>query len=313
MENVKKYLAEFIGTLILVLFGCGSAIVTSVAPSYILLIPFAFGLTLMMLVYMFGDVSGCHVNPAVSFALLIERKIEPGEFFGYILSQIAGALCAGCILKLLLSIPLTAGIGANVLYNNSLTASLIVEIILTAVFVMAVLFVSTSETIGNLNGVAIGGALALVHIIGVNLTGTSVNPARSLVAIFSGKAEVIDTLPIFVIGPLIGAAIAAGIHIFFMKPDFEYEEDEYDLFESPDYYEDEDEYEDEEEVVQGDENNEVENEEASEVAEETIVDDVDESREWVSEEMEDTMEADDEADVVSEAVEEDKETPSEDA
>ena len=121
------------------------------------------------------------------------------------------------MLTLTVSVPLHLGVGHNALYCESFTLSMVVEGILTAVFVFAVLAVSAREDMAAVAPLAVGAALCLVHIIGLPLTGTSVNPARSLVALFTGKADVIDALPVFIIAPFIGAAVAAGLHLFFMS------------------------------------------------------------------------------------------------
>ena len=217
MENVKKYFAEFLGTFLLTLFGCGAAVLVPFFGGSPFAIAAAFGLVLTVCAYSFGHISGCHVNPAVSFAFLLEGKIDPATFIGYVISQCAGAICAGCVLTLTVSVPLHLGVGHNALYCESFTLSMVVESILTAVFVFAVLAVSAREEMAAVAPLAVGAALCLVHIIGLPLTGTSVNPARSLVALFTGKADIIDALPVFIVAPFIGAAVAAGLHLFFMS------------------------------------------------------------------------------------------------
>ena len=219
---MKKYLAEFIGTFTLVLFGCGSAALSGGINGVlgVLGISFAFGLSIVAMAYSIGVVSGCHINPAVSLAMLISKKLEIKDFVGYVVSQIAGAIVASvtlsCIIKSSGKTVASVGLGANGYATNSflgLSASgaLIVEIILTFVFILAILGVTYSEKTSNVAGIVIGLTLAFVHILGIPLTGTSVNPARSIGPALLLGGGALGQVGVFVVGPLIGAALAAVV------------------------------------------------------------------------------------------------------
>jgi len=225
---MKKYLAEFIGTFTLVLFGCGSAALSGGITGVlgVLGISFAFGLSIVAMAYSIGVVSGCHINPAVSLAMLISKKLEIKDFVGYVVSQIAGAIVASvtlsCIIKSSGKTVASVGLGANGYAANSflgLSASgaLIVEIILTFVFILAILGVTYSEKTSNVAGIVIGLTLAFVHILGIPLTGTSVNPARSIGPALLLGGEALSQVGVFVIGPLIGAALAAVVWKFLVS------------------------------------------------------------------------------------------------
>lgn len=217
---MKKYLAEFIGTFTLVLFGCGSAALSGGIGGVlgVLGISFAFGLSIVAMAYSIGNVSGCHINPAVSLAMLISKKLDVKDFVGYVISQVAGAIAASATLSFIIKasgkIVKEVGLGANGYGSSSFlglscTGALVVEIILTFVFILAILGVTSSEKTSNVAGIVIGLTLAFVHILGIPLTGTSVNPARSLSpAIFLG-GEALSQVGVFIIGPFIGAALAA--------------------------------------------------------------------------------------------------------
>ncbi len=212
---MKKYIAEFIGTFILVLFGTGVAVVSGgdlVATSL------AFGLAIVASAYAIGSVSGCHVNPAVSLAMFINKKLTLKEFGGYVLAQVLGALAGTGMLYLVLSNVSygVVGLGANGyagLSNTgiSLACACLVETILTFVFVYTILGVTSDESKSNIAPLAIGFTLTFVHLLGINLTGTSVNPARSLApAIFTG-GDALCQVWVFIVFPLLGAALAACI------------------------------------------------------------------------------------------------------
>lgn len=220
---MKKYIAEAIGTCVLVTLGCGTAMLVgcdSAHGSGYLLTALAFGLVIVGMAYCIGNISGCHINPAVSLGVLIKGGIKPVEFVGYVISQCIGALIGSGLLALIFSLggvtDQTEGLGSNGLagVNGSVWAGLIVEIVLTFIFVITILGV-TSEKFkhGSFGGLIIGLTLTLVHIFGIGLTGTSVNPARSLgpavVSAIMGNTDGITSLWVFIVGPLIGAAIAA--------------------------------------------------------------------------------------------------------
>ena len=210
---MKKYIAEFLGTLVLVLFGTGIAVVSGgdlVATSL------AFGLAIVACAYVIGNISGCHVNPAVSLAMLISKKISVKDFIIYVISQILGAIAGTAILFFILSNTNlgTSALGANFYgelsaNNITLIGAIVTEIVLTFVFIYTILGVTSDEDKSSIAGVVIGLTLTFVHLIGIGLTGTSVNPARSLApAIFLG-GEAIKQVWVFIVAPLVGGALAA--------------------------------------------------------------------------------------------------------
>lgn len=217
---MKKYAAEFIGTFVLVLFGCGSAAIAG-GTLGTLGIALAFGLSIVAMAYVIGDISGCHINPAVSFAMLLCKKMSGKDFIAYVVAQILGAIAASAILLWIVNMTKLGGVTATGLGQNgfgdasavglSMTGALIVEIILTFVFVMTILGVTSNGKTSHLGGLVIGLTLAFVHIMGIPLTGTSVNPARSIgPAIFAG-GQALPQVWVFIVAPLIGAALAAFV------------------------------------------------------------------------------------------------------
>lgn len=230
---MKKYIAEFIGTAVLVIFGCGTAMLVgcdSVYGAGYILTALAFGLAIIACAYSIGNISGCHVNPAVSLGALISGRMSVSDFIGYVASQVLGAIFGSILLKLIFSLgevyDLTEGFGANGLagVNNSIPAGLLVEIILTFVFVMAVLGVTSNKAgHGSFGGIIIGMTLTFVHILGIGLTGTSVNPARSIgpaiMALTTGNTAPMASLWVFIVAPLIGGALAAVCYNFLAGKD----------------------------------------------------------------------------------------------
>ena len=222
---MKSYIAEFIGTLALVTLGCGTAMLVgcdAASGCGYLLTAFAFGLTIVGMAYCVGNISGCHINPAVSLGVLMTGGMTVKDFIGYIIAQCLGALAGSGILAAIFSLggiaDKTGGFGTNGLagVNGSAVAGLIVEIVLTFFFVFTILGVTSKKgNHGSFAGVVIGFTLVLVHILGIGLTGTSVNPARSfgpaVVAAISGNTAPIASLWVFIVAPLIGAALAAVI------------------------------------------------------------------------------------------------------
>lgn len=226
---MKKYLAELIGTFTLVLFGCGSAALTGGINGVlgILGIAFAFGLSIVAMAYAIGDISGCHINPAVSLGALIAGKMSFMDFIGYVIAQFIGGIAGAAVLKfIVMSSTLDiakSGLGANGFGEKSfigldMTGALIVEIILTFVFVLTILGVTSNEKTSHLGGLVIGLTLAFVHILGIALTGTSVNPARSFgPALMLGGTE-LSQVWVFIVAPLVGAALAAcAWRLFYSK------------------------------------------------------------------------------------------------
>ncbi|MCC8120520.1 MAG: aquaporin [Oscillospiraceae bacterium] len=222
MEKLKKYVAEAIGTCVLVTFGCGTAVAVgcdSASGSGYVLTALAFGLVIVAMAYSIGNISGCHINPAVSLAMLIRKQLSLSDFCGYVISQLAGS-AVGCVI-LGVVFGFDCGFGANQIQagwtHGSVGAALLVEIVLTFVFVLAIIGVTSKESNGAVSGVVIGLTLTLVHILGIALTGTSVNPARSLLpALFAG-GEALSQVWIFIVAPLVGGALAAVVYTFLEK------------------------------------------------------------------------------------------------
>ena len=214
---MKKYVCEFIGTAVLVLFGCGSAAIAGGVLGT-LGIALAFGLSIVAMAYVIGNISGCHINPAVSLAMAISKKITWKEFGFYTIAQVIGAIAGiGILYGIISSCGMDVnivGLGANGFGEASavginMWGALLVEIILTFVFIYTILGVTSDEKKASVAGIVIGLTLAFVHIMGIPLTGTSVNPARSLApAIFLG-GEAIQQVWVFIVAPFIGSACAA--------------------------------------------------------------------------------------------------------
>jgi aquaporin Z len=225
---MKKYIAEFIGTMVLVILGCGTAMLVGCDAAngggYILT-ALAFGLTIVGMAYCVGNISGCHINPAVSLGVLLSGGMSVNDFIGYVIAQCLGAFVGSGILAAIFSLgnvtDMTGGFGTNGLsgVNGSSIAGLLVEIILTFIFVLTILGVTSKKANhGSFGGLVIGLTLTLVHILGIGLTGTSVNPARSfgpaIVAAISGNSTPISVLWVFIVGPLVGGALAAVVYKF---------------------------------------------------------------------------------------------------
>ena len=229
---MKKYIAEFIGTMVLVIMGCGTAMLVGCGANQgcgYILTALAFGLAVVGMAYSVGNISGCHVNPAVSLGVFIGGEMSVRDFIGYVISQCLGALAGAGILAVIfvsgsvadMTAPVNAafGFGSNGLsgVGDSWAAGLLVEAVLTFIFVITVLGVTSKKAAhGSFGGLVIGITLTLVHILGIGLTGTSVNPARSLgpavAALISGNSAPISCLWIFIVGPLLGAALAAIVY-----------------------------------------------------------------------------------------------------
>lgn len=216
MESLRKYLAEIIGTFVLVTFGCGTAIVTGCsakADGAYILTALAFGLVIVAMAYSIGNVSGCHINPAVSLAMFINKKLSLQDMFLYWCSQLVGA-CAGSLLLSAFFNPENSGFGTNGLFEDSVGKSFLIEGVLTFVFILAILGVTSKVANANIAGLVIGLTLTLVHILGIAFTGTSVNPARSIgPALFKG-GEALSNVWVFIVAPMMGAALAAIIYRF---------------------------------------------------------------------------------------------------
>ncbi len=217
---MKKYLAELVGTFTLVLMGCGAAIFLGCgAPAEKLAVAFAFGLSVVAMAYCIGGISGCHINPAITVGVWLSKRMSGKDAICYIVAQIIGAICASAVLYALVNCGAGAvhaastTTGANVC-NGTVGQGFLAEFVFTFIFVLVVLGATDSEKgAGNFAGLAIGLTLVLVHIVCIPITGTSVNPARSIgPAIFAaieGNVTPISQIWIFILAPLAGAALSA--------------------------------------------------------------------------------------------------------
>ena len=223
---MRKYLSEMIGTGVLVFMGCGTAMLVGCDPaagSGYLLTALAFGLSVVAMAYCVGNISGGHFNAAVTFAMLIRSAISVRDAVMYWIFQCIGAFIGAGLLAAIFKtgnvMDMTGAYGSNGLagVNGSAAAGLLVEIVLTFIFLMVIQGVTSAKfRHGSFAGLIIGLTLAFVHIFGIGLTGTSVNPTRSIapavISAFSGNAAPIGSLWVFIVGPLIGAALAALIY-----------------------------------------------------------------------------------------------------
>lgn len=226
MKNLKKYLAEVIGTCVLTFAACGVAVVANLGDSWWVATSFAFGLVIVAMAYSIGNISGCHINPAVTVAMMIRKKIGLVEGLFYILSQVIGAFLGSLLLALCLRGNFEA-LGGNqiqpLLLNGgeldawSYISAFLAEVLLTFIFVIAICGVTDDKYHdGKHAGIVIGLVLALVHLLGLGLTGTSVNPARSLapavLQAIAGKTESLQQVWIWILAPLAGGALAALVY-----------------------------------------------------------------------------------------------------
>ncbi len=220
---MKKYLAECIGTCTLVVLGCGTAMLVgcdAAAGGGYILTALAFGLAIVASAYCVGNISGCHINPAVSLGVLLAGRMEKKDFLGYVIAQCIGAFVGAGLLALIFKLggvkDMTGGFGSNGLagVSGNAFAGLLVEIVLTYIFLLCILGVTSPKAKhGSFGGLVIGLTLTGVHILGIGLTGTSVNPARSLgpalIAALTGNGAPLACLWVFIVGPFLGAALAA--------------------------------------------------------------------------------------------------------
>jgi len=212
---MKKYVAELIGTMVLVLLGCGSAVFAGTAQPFdavgTLGVAFAFGLSVVAMAYTIGKISGCHINPAITVGMLIAKKISGKDAGLYIVFQIIGAILGSAILFLLASNSgsTTTLTGANGYSGVCPGPAFLAETVFTFIFVLVVLGATSKGAINNLAGLVIGLTLVLIHIVCIPITGTSVNPARSIgPALFEGGAA-LKQLWVFIVAPLVGGVLAA--------------------------------------------------------------------------------------------------------
>jgi aquaporin Z len=219
---MRRYISELIGTMVLVLFGCGSAAIAGPILGN-LGIALAFGLSIVAMAYVIGDISGCHINPAVSIGMWIDGRMDAKDLILYIVFQCIGAIIGIAILAAIInSSAYLGGYAATGLGQNGFGAAssvgldamgaILVEVILTFVFVFTVLGVTSKVENGTIAGIVIGLTLAFVHIFGIPLTGTSVNPARSLApALFMG-GQALQQVWVFILAPIVGAIIAGFLY-----------------------------------------------------------------------------------------------------
>ena len=213
---MKKYLAELVGTFVLVLMGCGSAVFAGVEQSFISIgtlgVAFAFGLSVLAMVYTIGKISGCHINPAITVGVFLSGRMSGKDAGMYIIFQIIGAILASAVLWVL-----TRGVdstttltGANGFKEGFLAQAFVAEAVFTFIFVLVVLGTTDSEKgAGGFAGLAIGLSLTLIHIVCIPITGTSVNPARSIgPALFQG-GNALSQLWLFIVAPIVGAIVSA--------------------------------------------------------------------------------------------------------
>ena len=215
---MKKYIAECIGTFVLTLLGCGTAMFLGCnTAAGVVGTAFAFGLSVIAMAYTIGGISGCHINPAITLGVALSGRMTWKDACGYWCGQIIGAIIAGAVLLLLTKVvaapDLTGGLGTNGVANaGGVGGAFLVEVIATFLFVLVVLGTTDGKVgAGNLAGLAIGLTLVLVHLVCINLTGTSVNPARSIgPALFAG-GQALKDLWVFICAPLVGGALSACV------------------------------------------------------------------------------------------------------
>ncbi|MBR3112328.1 MAG: MIP family channel protein [Methanobrevibacter sp.] len=219
---MKRYVSELIGTMVLVLFGCGSAAIAGQMLG-IVGIALAFGLSIVAMAYVIGDISGCHINPAVSIGMWIDGRLETKDLLAYIVFQCIGAIIGIALLAVIInSAPSFGGYMATGLGQNGFgsassvglgaVGAIVVEIILTFVFVFTVLGVTKKAENATVAGIVMGLTYAFVHIMGIPLTGTSANPARSLApALFLG-GQALQQVWVFILAPVVGAVIAGLVY-----------------------------------------------------------------------------------------------------
>jgi len=225
MSETRKYLAELIGTFVLVFFGTGSAVIAGKSIG-VLGIALAFGIAVLVMVYAIGSISGCHINPAITIAMLLNKKIGGRDACMYIIAQCIGAIIASVLLFAIMTGNPSYNIATDGLGQNgygiaspggySLMSGLIAEVILTFIFLMVIFGATSKAAPAGFAGIAIGLSLTTVHLVGIMITGTSVNPARSLGPALVVGGTALAQLWLFILAPIIGAVVAAMVwkHLF---------------------------------------------------------------------------------------------------
>ncbi|WP_371227774.1 aquaporin Z [Roseovarius sp. 2305UL8-3] len=214
---MKKMIAEFIGTFTLVLLGCGAAVIAG-ADIGLTGISFAFGLALIGMAYGIGPVSGCHINPAVTLGVVASGRMQMGEAVQYMIAQVAGAIVGALVLMIIASGKADYSVAENGLGQNgwgagylgeyTMAAAFIFEVVATFLFVVVILGSTGGGAPTAMAGLAIGLALVVIHLVGINVTGVSVNPARSIgPALFAGGTA-LGQLWLFIVAPIIGGVLA---------------------------------------------------------------------------------------------------------
>lgn len=232
MSALKKYFAEGLGTFALVLFGCGAATIASVSQTGpagigLLGISLAFGFAVVAMAYTIGPISGCHINPAISIAMLAAGKLSAKDTVGYVISQCIGAIIAAGVLYVIASGTTSFsmpewGLGSNgwgegYLGEYNMTAALVTEFVFTFLFLMVIFGTTAKNASPSMAGLAIGISLVLIHLVAIPITGTSVNPARSLgPALFAGGAA-LSQLWLFIVAPIAGGLFAALVRKVFIE------------------------------------------------------------------------------------------------
>jgi aquaporin Z len=217
---IKKYFAEMLGTFVLVLLGCGSAVIASYGIGYIG-ISFAFGLSLLAMVYAIGSISGCHINPAVSISMLALKKIGAKDAVCYIAFQCIGAIVASGVLYFVASGNPDYSLAVNGLGQNgydaaspagySMISVFVAEVVLTFIFLLVIHGSTSEQAPKGFAGIAIGLSLVLIHLVGIPISGTSVNPARSLGPAIIVGGTALNQLWLFWVAPIIGGLLAAAV------------------------------------------------------------------------------------------------------
>lgn len=230
-SNTSKFVAEMIGTMVLVLMGCGSAVIAGADGTTgvgLLGISFAFGLSVVAMAYAIGHISGCHINPAISIAMVAAGRMKMSEAILYIVAQIAGAIIGAGILYVIFTNHPGAvmapwalgsnGWGTGYLDQYNTTAAFVAEFVFTFIFLMVILGSTSSKNInGGFAGLAIGFSLVLIHIVGIKITGVSVNPARSIGPAIFAQGEALSQLWLFIVAPILGGVVAAFTFNFLIE------------------------------------------------------------------------------------------------